>query len=70
MFLYVLPRHTNIMTNKGFDLFDECVHLSPWEVQWTDGDSKINTYTFGSIANSQKILTEINESGAVAKIRI
>ena len=27
-------------------------------------------YTSGSIANSQRILTEINESGATAKIKI
>ena len=30
---YVLPRHTNIMTDKGFHPFDECaakcVHLLP-----------------------------------------
>ena len=30
---YVLPTHTNIMTDKGFNLFDECaarcVHLFP-----------------------------------------
>ena len=32
---YVLPRHTNIMTDKGLNPFDECasrcVHLSPQE---------------------------------------
>ena len=32
LFFYVLLRHTNIMTDKGFNLFDECaarcVHLS------------------------------------------
>ena len=27
-------------------------------------------YIFGSIANSQRMPTEINESGAIAKIRI
>ena len=26
LFLYVLPRHTNIITDKGFHLFDECLH--------------------------------------------
>ena len=34
-FLYILPRHTNIMTDKGFRFFDECadrrVHLFPQE---------------------------------------
>ena len=24
LFFYVLPRHTNLMTDKGFNLFDEC----------------------------------------------
>ena len=54
---YVLLRHTNIMAEKGFNLFYECaarcVHLCP-----------------GSMANSQRMLTEINKSGAIAKIRI
>ena len=63
------------MTEKGFNLFDECaarcVHLFPQEEECTSsswGDSKM--YTSGSIANSQRILTEINESGATAKIKI
>ena len=32
-FFYVLPRHTNILTDKGFNLFDAaiCVHLFPQE---------------------------------------
>ena len=74
-FFYVSPRHTNIMTDNGFNLFDECaargVHLSPQELQCTfssSGDSKM--YTFGSIANSQRMLTEINENGAIVKITI
>ena len=36
-FFYVLPRHTNIMIDKVFNLFDECasrcVNLSPQEEQ-------------------------------------
>ena len=56
---YVLPRHTNIMTNKGFNLFDKCAsrcvhHLPPLEEDCTSfsrGDSKV--YTSGSIASSQ-----------------
>ena len=63
------------MTDKGFNLFDEwaarCGHLSPQEEECTSsswGHSKM--YTFGSIGNSQKMLTEINKSGAVAKIKI
>ena len=62
----VLPRHTN--------LFDEyaalCVHLSPQEEDctsnyWEEGEM----CTSGSTANSQGILTKINQSGALAKIR-
>ena len=63
------------MTDKRFNLFDDCavrcVHLSPEEEECTSSswwDSKM--YTSGSIANSQSMLTEINESGAIAKIRI
>ena len=57
------------MIDKGFNLFDECiagsVHLSPQEEQCTS-----SLYTSGSIANSQRMLTEINKSGTIAKIRI
>ena len=35
LFFYVLPRHTNTMTDKGFNIFDECafrcVCISPQE---------------------------------------
>ena len=63
------------MADKGFNLFDEgaarCVYLFPQEEECTSsfwGDSKM--YTSDSIANSQRMLTEINESGAIDKIRI
>ena len=63
------------MTDKGFDHFDECdvrcVHLFPQEKECTSsswGGSKV--YTSGSIPNSQRMLIEINESGAITKIRI
>ena len=66
-FFNILPRHTN--------LFDECasryVHLPLQEEECTSsflGDSKM--YTSGSIVNSQMMLTEINWSGGIAKIRI
>ena len=64
LFFDLLPRHTNIMAHKGFNLFDQCaeVHSSSW------GDSK--KYKSGSIANSQMMLTEINKSSAIAIIRI
>ena len=57
------------MTDKGFNLFDKCavrcVHLYHQE---EGGDSKM--CTSDSIGNSQRMLTEINESGTIAKIRI
>ena len=66
------------MTDKGFNIFYECaarcVHLSPQEEEeecasssW--GDNKM--YASGNIANSQRmLLTKINESGAITKMRI
>ena len=63
------------MKDKGFNLFDECaarcVHLFPQEEEFTSfswGVSKM--YTFFSIANSQRMLTEIDKSGAITKIRV
>ena len=60
------------MTDKGFNLFDECaaryVHKFPREEECTSfsfGGSK--RYTSSSIANSQRMLTEINESGVNQK---
>ena len=57
------------------NIFDEyaarCVHLSIQEEECTSsswGDSKI--YTSGGIANSQIMLTEMKESGTIAKISI
>ena len=56
------------MIDKVFNLFDECasrcVHLSPQEEGCTSsswGDSKM--FTSGSVVNSQRMLTEINEGG-------
>ena len=48
-----------------------CVHLFLQEEECSSfswGESKV--YTSGSILNWQIMLTEINESGAIAKIRI
>ena len=63
------------MTDKAFNYFDECaarcVHLFPQEEECTSsswGESKV--YTSSSIANSQRIETERNESGTIAKIKI
>ena len=63
------------MTDEGFNLFNECaarcVHLFLQEEECTSsswGDSKM--YTSSSIANSQRMQTEKNESVTVAKIRI
>ena len=79
LFFYVLTRHTNTITDKGFSVFDgctsRCVNQSPQEEELQQecnssswGESKV--YTSGSIASSQRMPTEINESGAIAKIRI
>ena len=63
------------MTGKEFNIFDECAtryeHLFPQEEECTSsswGDSKMNTSS--SIANSQRMQTEINKSGTIAKKRI
>ena len=63
------------MTDKGFNILDECAarceHLFPQEEECTSSsweDSKM--YTSSIIANSQKMQTEINESGTLAKVRI
>ena len=63
------------MIDKGLNLFDECTvrcaNLSPQEKECTSSswrDSKM--YTSGSTTNLQKILNEISESGAIAKIRM
>ena len=63
------------MTDKVFNLFDEravrCVHLFPQEEVHTSsswGDS--TRFKSGGMANLQKMLTEINKSDAITKIRI
>ena len=63
------------MRGKEFNIFDECgarfVHLFPQKEEYTSsswGDSKM--YRSGSKANSQRMLTEINESDTIVKIRI
>ena len=72
---YLLRRHINILTGKGFNVLNEyasrCVRLSPQEEGCTSsswGDCKM--CTSGSIASSKRLPTEVNESGAIAKIRI
>ena len=67
-FLDALPRHSDIMTGRGSNIFDECaaryVHLSLQE-QKHSGDSKINTSE--SIPNSKRMPTKINKTVAIAK---
>ena len=61
------------MTDKGFNPFDECasryVHLFPEEEECIscsrEGSKK---YTSGRIAISERVLTEINESGAIGPV--
>ena len=62
-FLDVLPKHTNIITNKIFNVSDKfaarCAYLFPQEEKCTSsswGNSKM--HTSGSIANSQRLLTK------------
>ena len=64
LFFCVLSRHTNIMTGKGFNLFDECaakcVHLVPEEEECSSSSlANSKMYTSRSIANSQRMLTKI-----------
>ena len=63
------------MTVKGFNILDECAaryeHLFPQEEErnsssWED----CKMYTSSSIANSQRMQTEINKSGTIAEVRI
>ena len=63
------------MTDKGFYLFDECafryVHLSSQEEECTSSSREgSKMYIFGSMANSQRILAEINESSTKKKILV
>ena len=63
------------MTDKGFNSFGECasiwVNLLPQEEECTSSSwGDIKTYSSGSIANSQRMLIEINESGLITKICI
>ena len=63
------------MTDKWFIFFDECaaicVHLFPQkEEQTSSSRSESKMYISGSIANSERMLTDINESGVITKISI
>ena len=52
-------------------LSDVYIYLFPQEEDCTFsswGDSKM--HTSGSIANSQRMVTEVKESGTIAKIRV
>ena len=64
-FFNVLTRHTNLFGECAA----RCVHLSLQEEECTYsswGDSKM--YTSAGIANSQRMLTQIDENGTIAKI--
>ena len=72
LIFYVLPRHTNMITDKGFNLFYEfagrCVHLFPQEEECTSSSWRdCKMYTSSSRANSQTMQTEINKIGTIAK---
>lgn len=68
------PIHSNIMADKGLNLFDEwsteCEHLSPHEEECSSsswGDSKM--YKTDTIVNSYGMPTEINKNSAITKVR-
>ena len=72
---YVLTTHINIMTDILFNFFDECaticVRLFPQEEERTSSSrSQSKMYISGSIANSERMLTDINESGVITKISV
>ena len=61
-----LPRYTNIMTDKRLNLFAEfaarCIHLTAQKEEYTSSSSwDSQNSTSDSIANSQRMLTEINK---------
>ena len=73
--LDVLPRHRNMISNKGLIIFDDYatkyVHLTPQEQECTSsflGGSKM--YISETITNSQGMLTEKNKNDVIAKLRI
>ena len=75
MFLDVLPRHNNLIVDSGLNIFPDCaarcVYLSPEEEECTYscwGEGKMNLS--GSIANSRRMLNEINKNGAIVSVRM
>ena len=63
------------MAEKGFNLSDEYsaryVDHSPHEEECTSSSWEHNkSHIYGSIANCQATPTEINETGAMAKVKI
>ena len=63
------------MAGKGFNLFYDCaaryVHLSPQEEENTSFSWHVSKIcTSGSTDNSQRMLTKVNESDAIAKVRV
>ena len=62
------------MTDKVFNVFDECasrcIHHTKESAPCLPEGTVECIYTFGSIASSQRMLTEINESDTIAKIKI
>ena len=71
------PCDNNIVTDKGLNLFDDCVaewvYLCPQEEECTSsswGHSKM--YTPGTIENwkTDRASIKINKNGAVVKVRI
>ena len=63
----VLPSNTILFEESAAKL----AHLSPQEEEYSSSSwGDIEMYTSGSIANSQRMLTEVNETGVIVKISI
>ena len=64
-FFKVLPSNNNLFEESVARL----VHLSPQEEEYSSSSwGDIEMYTSSSIANSQRMLTEVNETGVIVKI--
>ena len=57
------------MVEKGFIPFDECVYICSLKKKSAPVLTERTVKSSGSISNSQRMLTETNESGAIAKIK-
>ena len=57
------------MAEKGFNPFDECVYICSLKKKSAPLLTERIVKSSGSILNSQRMLTETNETGAIAKTK-